>query len=263
MAIETMNGRSEADFSLIVPCYNEEAVVSHTVRKLLDAFQKAGYRLELILVDNGSKDKTGEILHGWALRDSAVLLHKVEINEGYGNGVLSGMTVATAPWVGIIPADGQVDADDVVRLYEVAHSSDGWVIAKVRRRFRLDGLVRKVVSVGYNLSFRLLWPTIASIDINGSPKIMPREALPAMGLKSKGWFLDAEIMIKSHALGMRVIEFNVFARLRGGGVSHVKPGTCWDFFSHLLKYRFTGAWKRDLIRDRSALTAAPPVSVKS
>jgi dolichol-phosphate mannosyltransferase len=259
----TLELRIDPEFSLIIPCYNEEAVVSHTISRLLDAFTKAGYRLELIAVDNGSRDRTGEILRGWAARNPAVLHHRVEINEGYGNGVLSGMELTTAPWVGIIPADGQVDAEDVVRLYEVAQASNGWVIAKVRRRFRLDGLLRKLVSIGYNLSFRLMWPTVASIDINGSPKIMPREAIPAMGLKSKGWFLDAEIMIKSHALGMRVIEFNVFARLRGAGVSHVKPGTCWDFFHNLVKYRFGGKWKRELVRDRSLLASSAAASVKN
>jgi glycosyltransferase involved in cell wall biosynthesis len=263
MFTQVSDARSDPEFSLVVPCYNEEAVVSHTIGKLLDAFQRAGYRLELILVDNGSTDRTGEILRGWADRNPAVVHYKVEKNEGYGNGVLSGLAQASAPWVGSIPADGQVDAEDVVRLYEVVRQSDTWVLAKVRRRFRLDGMLRKIVSTTYNVSFRVLWPTIASVDVNGSPKIMPREALPAMALQSKDWFLDPEIMIKAHTLGMRVLEFNVFARLRGAGVSHVKPGTCWEFFRNLLKYRFTTKWKRELIRDRSALPSSAPVSVKS
>jgi glycosyltransferase involved in cell wall biosynthesis len=263
MTTETLSRSGDPELSLVIPCFNEEAVVSHTIGKLFDAFTKAGYRLEVIAVDNGSIDRTGETLREWSARNPAVVHHRVEHNEGYGNGVLVGIPFATAPWVGIIPADGQVDAEDVVRLYEVARSSNGWVIAKVRRCFRLDGLIRKIVSTGYNLSFRLMWPSIASIDINGSPKIMPAEALPMMGLQSKGWFLDPEIMIKSQALGMRVIEFNVFARLRGGGVSHVKPVTCWDFFSHMIQYRFGRRWKRELVRDLSALAASSPVSVKS
>jgi len=183
----------------------------------------------------------------------------VEVNQGYGNGILAGLPLATGAWVGIIPADGQVDADDVVRLFDVVRLSDSWALAKARRCFRLDGLLRKFVSVGYNLMFRTMWPTVASIDINGLPKIMPRECVAAMGLKSKGWFLDPEIMIKSHALGIRVIEFNVFARLRGGGVSHVKAGTCWEFFRNLLRYRFHGDWKRELKHDRAAVAECSPV----
>src|SRR3954451_8774084 len=81
MFTQVSDARSDPDFSLVVPCYNEEAVVSHTIGKLLDAFQRAGYRLELILVDNGSTDRTGEILRGWADRNPAVVHHKVEKNE--------------------------------------------------------------------------------------------------------------------------------------------------------------------------------------
>jgi hypothetical protein len=138
----------------------------------------------------------------------------------------------------------------------MVHGTDSWVVAKVRRRFRLDGLLRKFGSTSYNLLFRTLWPTVGSIDINGSPKIMSRKAFPAMGLKSTQWFLDPEIMIKSHALGMRVIEFNVFARLRGGGVSHVKPGTCVEFLRNLVKFRLNGRSKHGLMRGGRFATAA-------
>jgi glycosyltransferase involved in cell wall biosynthesis len=260
---DALQTRGEPDFSLVIPCYNEESVVSGTLKRLLDEFSRSGYRLEVVAVDNGSSDKTGEIIRNWALKTSSVIHHRVDVNEGYGKGVLCGLPLATAPWVGWIPADGQVDAVDVVRLYEVAVSSNGWVIAKVRRRFRLDGLVRKIVSTCYNLSFRVLWPTIKSIDINGTPKIVPRKAVPMMGLKSKGWFLDPEVMIKGHALGMSVIEFNVFGRLRGAGVSHIKPGNCWEFFSDLLVYRFGGAWRRELTREPSAEGKSAPVGIKN
>jgi dolichol-phosphate mannosyltransferase len=257
MPTEVLRG-PDPDLSLVMPCYNEEAVVRQTVARLSAAFAKAGYVLEIVAVDNGSRDKTGEIIRGLAAANLSIVSHRVDVNEGYGNGVLQGLPLASAPWVGIIPADGQVDAEDVVRLYEAVRDGDPWVIAKVRRRFRLDGLLRKVVSISYNLVFRILWPGVQSIDINGSPKLMPKQAVAAMGLRSKGWFLDPEIMIKSHALGMRVVEFNVFARLRGAGISHVKAGTCWEFLRNLLHYRLWNQWKRELAADRSALEEYSP-----
>lgn len=197
-------------------------------------------------VDNGSHDRTGEIISGWSSRNRAVVYHRIERNEGYGNGILAGIPLATAPWIGTVAADGQVDAEDVLRLFDVVRGADTWVMAKARRCFRMDGLLRKFVSIGYNLLFRLLWPNVASIDVNGMPKILPRDAVKAMALRSKDWFLDAEIMIKSQALAIRIIEFNVFARLRGNGVSHVKAGTCWEFAVNLLKYRFSRRWRREL-----------------
>lgn len=232
------------DMSLVVPCYNEEAILAYTLQRLHTAFSKAGYAVELVAVDNGSTDRTGEIIRDLADRYSGIVFHRVEVNEGYGHGVISGIAHSTAPWIGIIPADGQVDAEDVVRLYEAVIATDGYVLGKVRRRFRLDGLYRKCVSTSYNLLVRLLYPTLRSIDINGSPKLLPAQVIRAMELESKGWVLDPEIMIKAHYMGLRVLELNVFSRLRGSGVSHVRVTTCWEFLRHILKFRFSREWKQ-------------------
>jgi glycosyltransferase involved in cell wall biosynthesis len=241
------------DISIIMPCYNEEEAVGYTIPKLTSAFEKAGYCLELVAVDNGSYDRTGELIKGFAERNASVVYHRVEQNRGYGYGVLCGIGRCRAPWVGIIPADGQVDAEDVVRLYESALATNFRVLAKVRRRFRMDGLTRKVVSTGYNILVRVLWPRLASIDINGSPKILPRDYLLRMQLKSNDWFLDPEMMIKAHYMGLRILELNVFARLRGSGVSHVRAGTCWEFFRNLVLFRISGDWKRGLKQEPAPL----------
>ena len=241
-----------------MPCYNEEESVGLTARRLLAAFDAAGIRLELIAVDNGSSDRTGEIIHELARAHVGVRSHRVEVNQGYGHGLLSGVPLCRAPWVGFIPADGQVDAADVVQLYEAAAESNGNVVAKVRRRFRMDGLRRKLVSITYNLLVRMLWPRLDSLDVNGTPKILPREALLAMRLQSTGWFLDPEIMIKAHYMGLRVLEFNAFARMRGRGVSHVRAETCWEFLRSLLVYRFSGrmaAWRSEVRTDASGTDA--------
>lgn len=231
---------AQPELSIIMPCYNEEAIVASTVRRLVRAFEDADHRLELVVVDNGSEDGTGQVIEGLARKYEAVVPHRVEVNQGYGHGVLSTIPVCSAEWIGIIPADGQVDAEDVVRLFESARASHGRVVAKVRRRFRMDGLQRKIVSTAYNLFVRTLWPGLRSLDVNGSPKILPRRYLLAMELQSKGWFLDAELMIKAHELGLEILEFNVFARMRGNGISHVSAANGWEFFRNLLLYRFAG-----------------------
>ena len=235
--------------SIVMPAYNEEEIVAYTVRRLVQAFEKSGYRLQLIVVDNGSRDRTWEIIQELAEEMPAVVPHRVEVNEGYGNGVTSGFPRCTARWIGWIPADGQVDAEDVVRLYEAIAATDGRCLAKVRRRFRMDGVVRKVVSISYNALVWVLWPTLGSLDLNGVPKILPREVLGAMRITSKQWFLDPEIMIKAHYMGIRVLELNVFARMRGGGLSHVKANTCWEFFRGLMVFRFSPKmkeWRREV-----------------
>ncbi|REJ78234.1 MAG: glycosyltransferase family 2 protein [Acidobacteria bacterium] len=246
------------DVSFVVPCYNEEGMLGYTLPRLEAAFEKAGFVLELVAVDNGSVDKTGELIKELAKDHPSIVHHRVDVNEGYGNGVLQGIPRCTAPWIGIIPADGQVDAEDVVRLYETVITTDGNVVGKVRRRFRMDGLYRKVVSTSYNLFVRMLFPRLESIDINGSPKLLPAKILRAMDLRSKGWLLDPEIMIKAHYMGLRVLELNVFARMRGNGVSHVRAETCWEFLYYLIRFRFSKEWKKRFISAREQAAVTPP-----
>ncbi len=243
--------------SLVMPCFNEEAIVAQTVRRLLQAFDRAEIPLELIAVDNGSSDATGAILRELADAHNGIRIHRVDVNIGYGNGVLAGLPLCRAPWVGIIPADGQVDAEDTVRLFEDALATGEVVLAKARRRFRMDGLQRKVVSIGYNVFFRLLFPGVASLDINGLPKLMPREVMERLALTSRQWLLDPEIMVRAHFLGVRVLEYNVFARMRGSGMSHVKPSTCLEFVRGVLRFRFS----EELRAWRASMRGLPPLRV--
>jgi glycosyltransferase involved in cell wall biosynthesis len=237
------------ELSLVIPCYNEEESIPYTLPMLLAGFQKAGHALEIVAVDNGSRDGTWKLLTALAAEHANVRPVKVEVNQGYGFGLLSGIPHARAPWVGFIPADGQVDAEDVVRLFEALAPCGSSTLGKVRRRFRMDGARRKLVSIAYNGLVWCLWPGLGSIDVNGTPKIVHREVLARMQLESRRWFLDPEILIKAHYLGVRVLELNAFARMRGRGESNVRATTCWEFLRELLRYRFSGhlgPWKRSV-----------------
>lgn len=247
---------SAPELSLVMPCYDEEELVERTVADLLAAFAETGRRLELIAVDNGSRDRTGAILAEIAREDARVVVCRVEENRGYGNGILAGLPLARAPWVGFVCADGQVAAADVARLFALADPESGPRLLKVRRRFRRDGIRRKVVSVLYNGVVNVLFPGIGSIDVNGNPKILPRAALARMNLASVDWFLDAEVLIKARSLRLPVVEVDVVGHAREGGKSNVRTSTCLEFARHLAAYRFMGRGRTDLGRSRPAETAS-------
>src|ERR1051325_6398351 len=138
---------SRPAISIIVPCFDEEEIIRYTIPRIASAFERAGYDLELVAVDNGSRDATGSVIRELARNRPTIVPFRVEVNEGYGNGVLRALEVCTAPWVGVIPADGEVDAEDFVLLYESAVATRGNLLVKVRRRFRMDGVQRKIISL--------------------------------------------------------------------------------------------------------------------
>ena len=228
------------DLSLVIPCFNESAVVRNTAARIAEDFRRAGVDLELILVDNGSQDDTGEIIRTMVDEGWPVVPRTVEVNQGYGYGVLNGLDAARGKFVGFTCADGQVDSRDVLLVYQIAIGGLTPRLAKVRRRFRLDGHTRRLVSTVYNLVSNLLFGGLGTLDINGNPKILPRDLLQRMALSSADWFLDAEIMLKAKELGVEVYELNILARMRPGGRSNVGFATCWEFVRNLLAYRVRG-----------------------
>jgi glycosyltransferase involved in cell wall biosynthesis len=240
------------DLMLALPCYNEADGLRTTVTHLTRAFRERQVEVVLVLVDNGSTDGTGAVIDALIADGLPVIKETVSVNQGYGHGVRRGLRRCQGRLVGFVCADGQVEPEDVVRIYELAARSTPAALVKVRRRFRKDGAARKIVSIVYNAVTSVMFPGLGSIDINGNPKILPREHVEAMRLESSDWFLDAEVMIKAKRLGLPVIEVDVPARMREGGASNVGPGTCWEFVVNLFKYRFTSAGRRPLARPAAA-----------
>jgi glycosyltransferase involved in cell wall biosynthesis len=252
--------KSSAAVSLVMPCFNEEACLGQTARDLLDAFDRASVPLELVLVDNGSRDRTGFIIDELIALGRPVVKVTVPVNMGYGNGVIEGLKACTAPFVGYTCADGQLAAEEAVRTYREAQSAGVPAMAKVRRRFRKDSWRRKLVSILYNFGMQFVFGWLGSIDLNASPKVFPREALASMQLKSKDWFLDPELMIKAKHVGLKILERDAEGLPRAGGKSNVRYSTCLQFMKNIARYRFGGefrAWKRSVQRlDRSDVRPA-------
>src|SRR6185503_16522335 len=99
---------NEYDLSIAVPCYNEEKVLELTMPPLVEAFQNAGIRLQLILVNNGSKDRTSEVIDRLIQSGLPVTKGEVTVNRGQGLGYLTGFRLAEGHFVCNLCADGQV-----------------------------------------------------------------------------------------------------------------------------------------------------------
>jgi len=238
-----MNRQNEAQLgdpkvSLVVPCYNEEDGLRNMVYRLWETMQVNRVPVELVLVDNGSRDQTGAEIDALIEEGYPVRKVTIEVNQGYGYGVLRGLEACRGDYVGFLCADEQVDAGDVARLCRVAMRSPTRRMYKVRRRFRMESFARQIVSGTYNVLAGFVFGNLGSGDLNGNPKLFPRSSYQRMNLQSKDWFLDAEVMIKARRLGLPVFELNVFSQMRAEGTSNVKASTCWEFLKNLAYYRW-------------------------
>src|SRR5262245_1902579 len=236
MTERSPQGRPE--LSLTLPLYNEAGNVERVVRSLVKVLDKKGVDFELVLVNNGSSDGTGDVLASLQAEDRRLKLVSLPTNAGYGGGILAGLSRCTGRYVGYAWGDDQIEADDVFRVFDLLRS-DGLDLCKTNRTDREDGLERRIVSRIYNDLFGLLF-SVRSSDVNGCPKIFRTEALAAIQPTSRDWFLDAEIMIKAHRRGLSAAEVPVTYRRRRWGRSHVRVSTLLEFLWNMLRYRLTG-----------------------
>lgn len=236
---------SPPEVSMVVPLYNEETTAFRVVSELISELRGGDTALELVLVENGSLDRTGAEIRRVQDLNSEVRHVRVEKNEGYGWGVLQGLSKAAGRTVGFMGGDGQISARDARRIWEVARANPGSLV-KARRIRRFDGMVRFFTSAVFNFLMRVCFGKI-SRDVNGTPKLFPREWLPDLQLTSKDWFLDAEVLLKASALRKNVIEVDVSFGKREGGRSHVRWAAVLEFFRNIARYRWgreRTVWKR-------------------
>ena len=234
--------------SLVLPAYNEAAGLRETIEELREALDGAGIPYEMILVDNGSRDSTKRVISSLVGCSVRIKATYVPVNKGFGWGVLCGLREAVGDLVGYMASDGQITPTDVVRLAELL-ISQRCDIAKVRRDVREDGWLRRLQSDAFNLLMRCVFG-IPFGDVNGSPKIMHRDVLRRLELTSRDWFLDAEIMIKAHKLGLTIAELPICFRARAQGRSNVSLRSIFAFLWNMGRYRFgrgLSSWNESLL----------------
>lgn len=258
--------RRPPEVSVVMPCYNEEQCLPTTAPALANAFLTAGIAVEVVLVDNGSRDRTGAIIDELIEAGYPITKVTIAVNRGYGDGIVRGLEACRAPIIGYLCADGQVSPEDAVMSYRLMAGREERVLTKVRRRFRRDNYKRKIVSIIYNGLMLGTFGWLGAIDINGSPKFFSRKRFEDMRLQSTDWFLDPELILKAKGLGMRVIEVDVEGHARHGGASHVKRQTMVEFLKNIWRYRFGGElakWRRTLKEPVQARVSAPDQSLPS
>jgi len=129
--------RTPFSVSAIIPAYNEEAGIAQVLDGLAGALGRAGMPFEIIVVDDGSSDRTAAIA---AMHGASVVTHRV--NRGYGAALKSGIRKASSPYILIIDADGTYPSDAVVRILKLAPENDMVVGARTGRSVHIP-LVRR------------------------------------------------------------------------------------------------------------------------
>ncbi len=206
--------------SAVLPAYNEEANLQAVAEGLRKALERECDRFEIIIVDDGSTDSTGEIADALAAEHEAVrVIHKAA-NQGYGAALRSGFRSATLPLVFYTDSDGQFDPNEITRLL---HEVGGADVVTGYRADRQDPWLRKLAARGYRLFVAVLFG-VRVRDPDCAFKLYRRAIFDEVTIHSDEFFVDAEVLAKANVLGYRIAETGVTHRPRAGGESTVRLG---------------------------------------
>ncbi len=237
--------------SFFFPAYNEKASVEAVVREGLEVLPHYADEVEVIVVDDGSTDGTGEIADRLASEDPRVRVVHHRPNRGYGGAVRSGLASARMDHVFFTDGDRQFRIEDIGRLIPRLEDAD---IVVGYRAERADPPRRIFIAWVYNTLIRLLFAAPFR-DVDCAFKLFRREVferVPLDRVRSNGAFFSPEHLLVLRAAGVRIAQVPVphYPRMEGdekGATLRVVARAIRDLF--LLRLRL---W-RQARRDRGVL----------
>ena len=201
--------------SVFFPAYNDAPSLPDLIAKTFAALAAHVADYEVIVINDGSHDKTAEVLDQLRLRYAPymrVVTH--EQNRGYGGALRSGFSAAGKDWVFYTDGDGQYDPSELPRLLELVRPDTGLVNGyKVERR---DPAHRVWIGSTYNFCARLLF-RIRIRDIDCDYRLIRRDLLERIQLTSTSGTICVELVRKLELTGCGVVETGVrhYPRLHG------------------------------------------------
>lgn len=201
--------------SVFFPIFNEEKNIPVTIEKAIKVLKTLGLKkYEIILVDDGSKDQSPEIIDELAKKyDFITAIHQP--NGGYGCALRTGFANAKYDWIVYTDVDGQFDFKEVTKFIEKAEEADVIYAYKLKRS---DPFFRTLAAAGWALSlFLILGLRVKDVDTGFkmvSKKVL--EKIPPLE-STRGGMINAELVVKARKAGFRFAQVSVnhFHRVYG------------------------------------------------
>ena len=199
--------------SVVIPAYNEEASVGRVVREVLNVAGALEGDHEIIVVNDGSSDRTGSVVRELIEDVPSLRLTEHYPNRGYGGSLKAGFATAKGDLIAFVPADNQFDFSEISLFLARINEAD---IVCGYRANRQDAFIRKLYALGWNTLVRLLFGYLCR-DIDCGFKLLRREILEHVNLVSDGAMIDTELLAGALVRGFRIAEVPVTHLPRAGG----------------------------------------------
>jgi glycosyltransferase involved in cell wall biosynthesis len=226
----------QRSLSAILPAHNEEAAIADTVKSVLQTLASWMADFEVIVVNDGSHDRTGAILDEMAATNSHLRIIHHATNQGYGAALVSGFEASCKDLVFFMDADGQFDIRDLARFFPLLERYDAVLGYRIKRQ---DTWMRKLNALGWKFLVRLVFD-VRVRDVDCAFKLYNGQFFREHRLETRGAMINTEILYKFTRAGYTYTQLGVHHLPRKGGkATGAKPIVILRAFREL----FTFAWK--------------------
>ncbi|SRR5258706_213397 len=205
--------------SVFLPAYNEEANLSRTVKNVVDNLKKNVSTWELIIVNDGSKDKTGAIADGLAKKNHRIRVIHLVPNQGYGAALKAGLYTCQYPWISFIDSDGQFDFSEIDRFLKTQEKTKADLVIGYYLGRKVS-LQRKINTKIWQIIVWLLFGLNVR-DIDCGFKLISKKVLDKIDKleSTRGAFISSEFLIKCQKAHFKIVEIGVhhYPRRQGEG----------------------------------------------
>jgi glycosyltransferase involved in cell wall biosynthesis len=203
--------------TLFFPVFRDERTVRAVTEKALVVLADVAESYEVLIVDDASPDRSGEIADELAAEHDEVRVIHHETNRGYGAAVRSGLAAARYEWICLTDGDDEYDVFDLYNLIKLRDYYDLIITFRYRKMYSAP---RIFISGIYNMVVRFLFRTPYR-DISTGLRLVRKSLLDEIHLDSDSPFIGAELAIKTMLRGYRVGEMGIqtFPRAFGRGMS--------------------------------------------
>lgn len=207
----------EFKLSVVIPCYNEERSLPSLIKRLKECCFRSD--VEFILVDNGSKDSSSQILEEQLAGCTNIRSMRVEVNQGYGYGIVEGLKIARGSYIGWTHADLQTDPQDALRALEIIEKT-GCDLRLFLKGFRHGRpLFDRLFSIGMGI-FETAYLRTPLWEINAQPTIFPRDFFSRWSDPPHDFSLDLYSFYQARIQGLKIVRLPVYFGQRKFGTSH-------------------------------------------
>lgn len=235
--------------SIIVPCYNEEKNIPLILEKFLKVIKRND--VEVILVNNGSKDNSQDILDQLIPAYHFARTIKVEVNQGYGFGILAGLREARGNYLGWTHADMQTDPEDVIRSLEIIENKQYPTNIYVKGKRKNRPLFDRFFTVGMSF-FESIYLGEKLFDINAQPNIFHKSFFQDWKNPPHDFSLDlyALFMARKQKLVIKRFEVVFPERIHGQSSWNTGFSAKWKFIKRTMLFskKLKGELKHEFYR---------------